>query len=258
MMRTRWSLALVASLAVGASGCSVLFSLDDYRVDSKYRDEVMADRPLVYWRFGEPSGLVASDELSARDGTYGNGVTLGAAGAIAGDPDTAVTFNGAVDSSVAMPAGLEFSGTMPFSVEVWARQTAFRNFGWVIDHQDYQVPRKGWGLRFSSAHVALERWTNDAYAGPNVLSDGPLTLDTYQHIVATFDGDRLALYIDGALVSDVTGGRAIAPVTDTWRVGRQNCACSSDNFVGSLDELAIYGVALDATRVTAHYTAAGR
>jgi hypothetical protein len=258
MTRTLCSVAFVAALAPVASGCTFLFPVDDYRQESHYRDEVLSDQPLVYLRFGEADGLVAADELAVHDAAYGTGVNLGVPGAIAGDADTAVTFDGAVASNVAMPSGLDFAGTTPFSVEVWARQTEYQGFGWAIDHQDYRVPRKGWGILFSADRVGFERYTNDSYAGPNVSSDRGLELDRYHHVVATFDGDRLELFIDGSSVGRESGGRAIAAMPDPWRVGRQNCGCTSDNFIGSMDELAIYGTALDAMRVRAHYTAAGR
>ncbi|HEY6461522.1 MAG TPA: hypothetical protein VIY73_15250, partial [Polyangiaceae bacterium] len=79
-----------------------------------YPGVVMADLPLSYWRFGEASGTVAVDQMGATNGTYVGGVTLGAPGAIAGDGDTAATFDGAT-GYVDMGTGFAFGGTAPMS-----------------------------------------------------------------------------------------------------------------------------------------------
>jgi hypothetical protein len=63
---------------------------------SKYRAEVLADAPLLYWRLGDTVGSSAASEVAADGGvgagTYLGTVKLGQPGAIAGDPDLAVDF----------------------------------------------------------------------------------------------------------------------------------------------------------------------
>lgn len=52
---------------------------------STYARTVLGDRPLAYWRLGEPSGTVAVDATGhGYAGTYTNGVTVGQAGALTG------------------------------------------------------------------------------------------------------------------------------------------------------------------------------
>src|SRR4051812_18471162 len=68
-----------------------------------YSSTILSDSPAGYWRLGESIGTAAADASgNGRDGVYHNGPALGAAGAIAGDADTAVTFDG-VDDHVAVP-----------------------------------------------------------------------------------------------------------------------------------------------------------
>ena len=57
-----------------------------------YVDEVRADNPTAYWRLGEASGTTAQEDDNLYDGTYQNTPTLGVAGALVTDADTAVTF----------------------------------------------------------------------------------------------------------------------------------------------------------------------
>jgi hypothetical protein len=227
-----------------------------------YAAQVMAGAPLLYLRFGETAGSVAKDETGHFNGTYSDaGIVYGAVGAIAGDPNTAVTLNGAPLVGIAMPPGLDFPTTTPFTVEIWVKQTKGEGFAWVLDHDDYAEQRAGWDLLFggpeAGAGPSIERW-NDAgtTAGADVTYGMPLSDGTYHYVVATSSGTELALYIDGAN-QGLNGNVGNVPTTGIpWFIGNQSCSCSGNGIVGSIDELAIYGYALDAGTVHAHFAAA--
>lgn len=222
----------------------------------RYATEVLADGPVLYLRLGEKAGPDARDETQQRSPTYGGGVTFGAPGAIMNDPDTAVSFSGSPGSSLALPPGLDFPGKAPFTVEVWARRTANNPYGWAIDHQTY-MNRNGWSLRFAMDSIAFERWSSSNDLS-GTATPSPLQANTYQHVVATFDGAAMVLYVDNKLITSGTSNLSMNPMTTTWSLGAQNCACSVANFTGSLDEFAVYDKALSAARIDAHYHASGR
>ena len=67
-----------------------------------YRDEVLADGPVGYWRLGESGGTTAASETGTNPGIYMNGVTLGRPGAITGDPSSAAGLDG-IDDTVRVP-----------------------------------------------------------------------------------------------------------------------------------------------------------
>src|SRR5438093_824882 len=67
-------------------------------VSPSYSATVLADSPVSYWRLGENSGTVAADSAGANTASIKSGVTLGTAGAIANDANTATTFNGNVNA----------------------------------------------------------------------------------------------------------------------------------------------------------------
>jgi hypothetical protein len=261
MMRTH-PLPILAFLALGSSGCTWLFPIDDYGPDT-YRNEVMADGPVLYLRLGETSGSVAHDTAGTHDATYGSATVLGATGAIAGDADTAARFDGSVDAVVAMQPGFDFAGRAPFSVEVWAQQPTHSgsdtNLGFAVDHQAYEggSNRHGWELRFSYGNVVAERYAGNMNVGPDAVWPSALTPNVYHHVVATYDGTAMVLYIDGVVKGQSSGSGTIPAMVEPWTVGRQQCTCTGDNFIGELDELAIYDKALDMSRVVAHYRAAG-
>ena len=60
-----------------------------------YSQTVLADSPRAYWRLGEASGTSAADASgNGRTGSYVASPTLGVPGALTGDSNTAVGFNG--------------------------------------------------------------------------------------------------------------------------------------------------------------------
>jgi hypothetical protein len=254
IVRTLRTKALLLGVVLGASGCELLFSTDGY--GKPYREQVMADGPVVYLRLGETSGSVAHDIAGAHDGTYKSAAMLGVEGAIAGDDDTAASFDGTAESSVTMPAGFEFGGTSPFSVEVWMKQHTPHGFGFAVDHNNYN-PRHGWSVRFSEGSVGLERYEAGSYAGTGAVANRGLADDHWHHVVTTYDGDHVALYIDGDAAFQGSGGTTMTAGTGPWTVGAQDCGggCAGDFFIGTLDEVALYDKALAADRVAAHHTA---
>jgi Concanavalin A-like lectin/glucanases superfamily len=92
---------------------------------SSYSSVISSTPGLVgYWRLGESSGTVACDSTANYDnGTYLGGVTLGTTGAIAGDPDTAVTLNGS-SGQVSVPAAGPLNVGDDFTVEAWVKRGA--------------------------------------------------------------------------------------------------------------------------------------
>jgi|RhiMethySRZTD1v2_1073278.scaffolds.fasta_scaffold24539_4 concanavalin A-like lectin/glucanase superfamily protein len=224
-----------------------------------YEEEVIADAPSLHLRFGDRSPALAKDAAGTYDGTYPSaGVTLAEPGAIVGSSDTAIALSGG--SVVAMPAGLEFAENLPFSIEVWVKPTRYDDqTGWgvVVDHQTYE-PRRGYVLRVSGFDVAFERWANDSTFGSNATENRALSLDSWHHVVATFDGANLRLFVDGVQTAFNGVPNPIPRTAGSWTVGGPNCECTTNFFAGGIDELAIYEHALDPARVRAHFEASGR
>jgi concanavalin A-like lectin/glucanase superfamily protein len=92
------------------------------------------------------------------------------------------------------------------------------------------------------------------------VTSAALTLNTWHHVVATYDGTTLRLYVDGALANS-----AAASITLAY-VGGQPCTIAASTsgtgpvspasfFAGSIDEVAIYTTAPLLARITAHYNA---
>ncbi len=78
------------------------------RNSGSYSTLIVGQAPSAYYRLGETSGQISHDSSGkAYDGTFGTGITLGAAGALGGDSSTAYQFtNGLVSVVVPQSTGI--------------------------------------------------------------------------------------------------------------------------------------------------------
>ena len=75
---------------------------------------------MSYWRLGERSGSAAVDMASGYNGAIRGRVTLGVPGALAGDSDSAMAFDGASGAiNVGDTTRLDITGDL--AVEAWAK-----------------------------------------------------------------------------------------------------------------------------------------
>lgn len=219
-----------------------------------YRETVLSDHPLGYWRLGD-SGTVAADETGAHDGTYSGSCREGVAGAIAGDSNTAVTFDGST-CKVSLPTAYAFAGTSAFSVELWSATAANTVFQMMFceETRNTQDPIDGYALLVTPTSATggfqLERVISLA-ADKSPID--PVPSASYHYVVATYDGSNLALYVDAVLFGKTADARTANAITQDALIGQSP---TGNPFTGTLDEVAVYGTALSQQRITAHYAAA--
>lgn len=218
-----------------------------------YRTEVLADSPIAYWRFGEASDLVAKTEVNspALDGGYNGSAILGrpAAGTIDG---TAVEFDG-VDDYVNVPASSLHDNLVAtaWTLETWIYPTAWPSGG---DNAIFCHALAGSGLPMLLGFgPSGQLWSG--FWGLDVRpAIGPMVLNTWQHVAATWNGTTMRLYRNGVEVASGTGAYSGSPATgQELRIGLR--WDSAYKLAARLDEAALYPIALSPARVLAHYTA---
>lgn len=222
---------------------------------SRYAKEVLADKPSVYLRFGEAKGATAvkNEVVAEYPAVYPVDVDLGVPGAIAGDPDTAITFKGGV---IELPAGVECADASDCVVELWVRmESTVSDITWILDHEIYD-PRQGWLLQTQDGFVTFERWSNNSGVG-GIYSIDKLALSTWHHVVSVRDSAGYAMYVDGTQRERHPPSAPIPATKGKWTVGGNSCFdCGSRaSFKGSVDELAVYEHTIGVERITAHYAA---
>jgi hypothetical protein len=235
----------------GARGCVTPTATDLYAVT------VLEDSPLGYWRLDESEGRIAKDEMGCNHGTYAGGVQTLRVGAVGAG--TAVFLDGD-GARIVLGDVLDFDGSAQFSLEAWIRpqlSTTDGKYRRIIDKGTVE-PREGYFLEIHELELILERWSNNESDIAKFTNLSPISDGEYLHVVGTHDGNQLLLYLDGVEVAaGVANG--IMPDLDVALVFGSNEA-DTNNFIGDLDEVAIYGHALSAERIAEHRSAglAGR
>jgi hypothetical protein len=94
--------------------------------------------------------------------------------------------------------------------------------------------------------------SNDSATGTSCYSSAAYSLRKWQHLVAVKDGSKLRLYLNGEQVGEEDDDSRLTPGLKLL-VGRLYPARNVRPFKGQLDELALYGRALSAEEIEAHY-----
>jgi hypothetical protein len=211
---------------------------------------VLATDGLVgYWRLGEAGGAVAADASGqGRHGAIGGAVSRGVPGALSGDADAALGFDGAtghvrVPDAAAAVAG----GSVSLEGWIWPRDRP-------AQHQGY------FGLRNDSSadfYVLQLQGTNTVEArfrgawGVATTLTAPLTAERWQHVAVTYNAPKqlLELYVDGRLRAATYGpGGRIEATAVALEIGRLAVGNGAGYFAaaGRVDEVALYRTVLRA------------
>jgi hypothetical protein len=220
-----------------------------YTTGQCYKDAVLADSPLGYWRLGESAGTTAADGVAGRHGTYAGAPTLGSTGAPTSDSNTAVSFNGSSQyARVPYSGALNPSGA--FTVEAWAKVTSGGgSYRTVVS--SWRSDERGFGI-WAGPGDTWEGWVSAG--GSSVVAQAPITYGVWTHLVLSYDGATARLYVNGLLASSVAGGYAVNPSVPLGiGAGSYDGSTWQQYFPGSIDEVAVYGTALPNARIRAHY-----
>lgn len=205
------------------------------------------------WRLNETAGPTATDAGDfARNGTYTGTVTYSQRSAV--DSGTAVLLNG---SSGRIDCGdfYDFSGTAAFTVECWVKPTAIAASGFqrcVSKEITDGGGTQGWWLGIDpvTGKPMIARRLNGT--SQEIKSSVGLTADgLWHHIVGTYDGATLRIYVDGVDRGNASSTQSINNHTGVLMFGARSD--NSSHFDGSIDEVAIYDAAIPAATVLEHW-----
>lgn len=222
------------------------------RIYSEYNDKVMALGPIHYWRLGELSGDKAFDALGTEEGKYERHPELGQPGAICGDLDRAVHFDG-IDDYVNLH-NMDMPGN-GMTILCWFKADDYnlndlrflsKAKGLATDDHYWML---GTVLSGGDPVLRMRLRTGGSTATLNATS-GTLETGVWTMAVATFDGIWMKLYKNSRLVG--TGLKFGFIEQDdtvrTWIGGNPNDD-KSRPFHGAIDEMAMFSRALTAAEI---------
>ncbi len=245
-------------LVAGGRDCEghVLSSAELYTPPSattSYRDVILADNPIMYWRLGETSGTIAYDESAIhRDASYINNPLLGFPGAIANDTNTSVGFNGFNQGVRWIPTSSYFGA---FTVEAWVKEKQIRP---VETFFNTRTKTAEFSFDFKLDTLAGKEIHFDVGDGTKWLSTSSVPFDfkrnVWYYVAAVVTRRGATYYVDGAAIGSVTyrGIPLLFDATHKVEIGT-NTRYDSEWFDGAIDEVAVYDYTLTADQIAAHY-----
>jgi hypothetical protein len=205
----------------------------------------LTDNIVSYWKLDESSGS-AVDSTSTTNLTLYGGITQGSAGKIS----TAYTFNGTTGYMGVVDTTYELTTAMSISCWVYlnavdATQGLVCNYYW---------SGKGYDLMVESNNMVywVVRDSAQTPTSAESISTSTLSVSTWYHIVATFDGTYTNLYINGSLERTSSAWAHNISYDAACRFG---LGIRTDEFYlnGRLDEVGVWSRALTQTEITSLY-----
>lgn len=253
----------------------------------QYSQVVLAKGPVGYWRLGEAAGPDAADSTGGNRGSYNGNPSFGQPGAISGDPDPAVGFNGPdsrdyvdVPDPLGTPVFSQPTSGQGLTVEVWMRPDALVFPGQTADPYIHwlgkgMAGRHEWAFRFYSQdssrpnRISAYIWNPSGGEGAGAYFEDALTVGEWIHIVACYEpGDKdtdppagVHIYKNGVhRLGPPSSGTlyrnyAIVPAHGTapLRFGTRD---NGSFLIGGLDEVAIYPRVLSTDEIQENFNTA--
>ena len=194
---------------------------------------------MAAYGFNEGSGAFLGD-LS---GNGNNGTIIGATWTNSGKYGNALSFNG-TNALVTVNNSAALQLTSAMTLEAWVFPTtvnsAWRDVIYKGDDNYYLM-----AMSSNSSHPVAGAILGGVYAeaiGPNAL-----TLNTWAHLAATYDGATVRLYVNGVQVASRAQTGAIVTSANPLQIGGDSIY--GQYFAGRIDEARIYNRALSVTEI---------
>lgn len=188
---------------------------------------------------GDSSDTVMVDATGNADGTYVNTPTLGTTGLIVNDVDTAVDFNGTDQYATAPTIAI----TSEITLECWFKTDSAAGSGtgaFLVAKTQSGGNGYDWGI-FETNGRNISFHVNTTTNGVNSVSipDTEIITGTPYHIVGTYDGVTLRVYLNGVeYTSSAVSDTIVSTGSYGLVIGVRNDA-SFNYFDGTIDEVAM-------------------
>ena len=157
-----------------------------------------------------------------------------------GRPQTALAFDG-VDDAVQIPSTPVLNVQSAITVAFWMRIDGF------FARESFPISHGSWQNRWKISIIPEKklRWTVKTEQGiADLDSPEPLQAGRFYHVAATYDGQRLRLFLDGQPQAETAWQGALLTTPLALTLGQMLPGDTNYNFKGVLDEVRLYNRAL--------------
>jgi len=213
-----------------------------------YNDiEATLDANLIgWWTFDESTGTESKNLASfLYKGTLMNGLSF-SSNSVTGISGQALSFDG-IDDIVEM-GDIDIPSSNLFSASAWYRHSASQigtdSLGYILSKDRFHGS--------SPYNIAIGTITPRAVVKGTAKSHGSSTNDNqWHHVVMTISGTLMSLYIDGALSGNATVVHTSN--NENFAVGSSDDTPTYRPFLGEIDEVRLYNIALTPSQVLSLY-----
>ena len=193
---------------------------------------------IAYWQFNENSGSVAGDSDGNNDGT------ITGADWTTGINQSALNFNG-TDGEVEVPTNNALNITSnKISLSVWFKKESSNDDG------AFMFCRTKYILRMDNHGKITFAVYNPGWKSVTIPWNRRVVNTDWHHVVATYDGQAIKLYLDAELLVQKTTSGNLKSSNSSVYIGSE---ASINHFDGTIDEAAIYTKALSPEEIADIY-----
>lgn len=224
-----------------------------------YPSKVLADGANLYWRYDAGSGSYNADASSGDDSgiSFGGPTHNVTPGAVPGT-SKAYSYNGTTVVPQFTYSDRQHPRPNTFSIETWFKTTSTKGgkiMGFGNDPAQTSTHYDKHIYMTASGQVIFGVYTGTTQT---ITAGGTYNDGAWHHVVASEGADGIKLYVDGTLGASNAGVTTSEDYSGYWRVGQDNLsgwpsAPADANFIGSIDETAVYPTVLSAAQVADHY-----
>jgi hypothetical protein len=210
-----------------------------------YQTAVTNETSLIsYYTFDQSN---AADVRGTNHGTL-MGTTAFATGAAGFG--TGLSLGGAGRVNLGVVEDFAFANDDNGSAEAWVKAGNLTGAACIFANRDGY---SRWDVHLEQNKLGIGMWNGGAYF-PTIPIPNAST--NWHHIVVVFDNAFFTVYWDGALAGTVSRALGFTDFTKSTQIGSVSpTSNNSENWVGTVDEVAIYADALTPAAVLAHYQA---
>lgn len=199
-----------------------------------------------FYELAETTGTSAADSKGTQTGTYNHGPTLNQAGIITSEslncPSFASTQFVNLDTTAIVP-----TGTASFTWEAWVYPTSATIGNMRVLGAD-DAAGTGPSLMYDGPNNQWHCWRTTA---GTQLSAKAGAINTTYHIVMTYDGKMLKLYVNGQSRGGIIDTTSITTIGGTMNIGATGDYGSF--WQGKIQYAALYTVCLTGSQIKTHY-----
>lgn len=218
----------------------------------EYCSSTLPPRPVVEYRFDQcqwngTTGEVLDSSNNIIHGTTVNGAQTVEAGQVA----RAGLFDAGASQYINIPHDplLEMSVGNQVSVSMWIKQTASQSgSGWItlLSKSD-----RSYTMQLRDGETPRFTIHDEGFNG--VDAENPIPLDQWVHLLGTYDGDTVKLYVDGELQGENNGVGQMKNASGYDLAIAENLESRNRYFNGLIDEVKVYDRALGEPNIATLY-----